>query len=61
MIDVIVADDVEIFRLGMAKILEVAGDVRIVGEPQSAEQLLSALSASAPHVLILSTSFLPVI
>ncbi len=60
MIDVIVADDQELFRLGMTGILAGAGDVRVVGQPQSAEQLLSALSTSTPHVLILSTSFLPV-
>jgi DNA-binding NarL/FixJ family response regulator len=60
MIDVIVADKEELFLLGMTAILAVAGDVRVVGQPQSAEQLLSTLNTSTPHVLILSTSFLPV-
>ena len=60
MINVIVADDVKLFRLGMTDILEVPGDVRILGQPQSAEQLLSALSASRPHVLLLSSSFIEV-
>jgi len=60
MIDVIVADHQELFQAGMQAVLEDAGDVRIVGQPQSAEQLLSALSVSTPHVLILSTRFLPV-
>jgi DNA-binding NarL/FixJ family response regulator len=59
MIDVIVADHQELFRIGMAEVLAVADDVRIVGQPQSPEQLLSALQTLSPHVLVLSTSFLP--
>src|SRR4051794_3515199 len=60
MIDVIVADDQELFRVGMTEILGGAADVRVVGQPASAEQLLSALTTLAPHVLMLSTGFLPV-
>jgi len=59
MIDVIVADHQELFRIGMAEVLAVADDVRIAGQPQSPEQLLSALKTFTPHVLVLSTSFLP--
>ena len=59
MIDVIIADDQEIFRVGMTGILAVNRDVRVVGQPESAEQLLSALKTLVPHVLVLSTSFLP--
>ena len=59
MIDVIVADHQELFRIGMAEVLAVAADVRIVGQPQSPEQLLSALRTFTPHVLVLSTGFLP--
>jgi DNA-binding NarL/FixJ family response regulator len=59
MIDVIVADHQELFRIGMAEVLAVAADVRIVSQPQSTEQLLSALKVSTPHVLVLSSSFLP--
>ncbi len=59
MIDVIIADHQELFRIGMAEVLAVADDVRIVGQPQSPEQLLSTLKKIHPHVLILSTSFLP--
>jgi len=35
-------------------------DVRIVGQAQSPEQLLSTLKKVNPHVLVLSTNFLPV-
>src|SRR5271169_3445637 len=59
MIDVIVADHQELFRIGMTKVLALADDVRIVGQPQSPEQLLSALKTFAPNVLVLSTGFLP--
>jgi len=59
MIDVIIADHQELFRIGMAELIAVAGDVRIVGQPQSLEQLASTLKKVHPHVLILSTSFLP--
>jgi len=60
MIDVIVADHQELFRIGMAEVLALADDVRIVGQPQSPEQLLSALKTLTPNVLVLSTGFLPV-
>ncbi len=59
MIDVIVADHQELFRIGTAEVLALADDVRIVGQPQSPEELLNTLKAVTPHVLILSTSFLP--
>ena len=54
-IDVIVADHQELFRIGMAEVLAVSDDVRIVGQPQSSEQLLSALKTFSPHILVLST------
>ena|ERR1019366_465915 len=59
MIDVIIADHQELFRVGMAAVLAVAGDVRIVGQPKSPDQLLYTLKEAKPHVLILATSFLP--
>jgi len=59
MIDVIVADPQELFQLGIRCVLAAAGDIRIVGQPKSAEQLLCTLKQVKPHVLILSTSFLP--
>jgi DNA-binding NarL/FixJ family response regulator len=59
MIDVIIADHQELFRVGMMEVLAVADDVRIVGQPQSSEQLLNTLREVKPHVLILSTCFLP--
>jgi DNA-binding NarL/FixJ family response regulator len=58
MINVIIADHQAIFRAGIAKVLAVEEDIRIVGQPQSPEQLLNALEKLRSHVLILSTSFL---
>ena len=57
MINVIIADHQAIFRAGIAKVLAVEEDIRIVGQPQSAEQLLNALEKLRSRVLILSTSF----
>jgi DNA-binding NarL/FixJ family response regulator len=61
MINVIIADHQAIFRAGIAKVLAVEEDMRIVGQPQSAEQLLNALEKLRSRVLILSTTFLPLL
>jgi len=61
MINVIIADHQAIFRAGIAKVLAVEEDIRIVGQPQSAEQLRNALEKLRSRVLILSTSFLPLL
>jgi DNA-binding NarL/FixJ family response regulator len=59
MIDIIVAEHQELFHVGMAEILAGADDVCLVHQSRSPEQLLSALQTFTPHVLVLSTSFLP--
>ena len=59
MINVIIADHQAIFRAGIAKVLAVEEDIRIVGQPHSSEQLLNALDKLRSRVLILSTIFLP--
>ena len=61
MINVIIADHQAIFRAGVAKVLAVEEDVRIVGQPQSPEQLLNSLDKLRPRVLILASSFLPLL
>jgi DNA-binding NarL/FixJ family response regulator len=61
MINVIIADHQAIFRAGIAKVLAVEEDMRIVGQPQSAEQLLNVLEKLRARVLIFSTSFLPLL
>jgi DNA-binding NarL/FixJ family response regulator len=58
MINVIIADHQAIFRAGIAKVLAVEEDVRIVGQPQSPEQLLNALDKLRPKVVIVASSFL---
>ena len=57
MINVIIADHQAIFCAGMAKVVAVEEDMRIVGQPQSAEQLLNALDRLRPRVVILASSF----
>jgi DNA-binding NarL/FixJ family response regulator len=59
MINVIIAEHQEIFRAGVAKVLAVEDDLRIVGQPQSSEQTLNALDHLRAHVLLLSTRFVP--
>jgi DNA-binding NarL/FixJ family response regulator len=59
MINVIIADHQAIFRAGVAKVLAVEDDIRIVGQPQSHEQMLNALEHLRAHVLLVSSSFLP--
>ena len=58
MINVVIADHQAIFRAGIAKVLAVEEDMRIVGQPQSPEQLLNALDKLRPRVVILASSFL---
>lgn len=58
MINVILADHQRIFRIGMASALAAEEDIRIVGQPQSTEQLLRGLVNFRPHVLVLSSAFL---
>lgn len=58
MINVIIADQQAVFRAGTAKVLAVEEDIRIVGQPTSAEQLLNSLEKLRTHVLVLATSYL---
>jgi DNA-binding NarL/FixJ family response regulator len=58
MINVIIADHQAIFRAGIAKVLAVEEDIRIVGQPQSPEQLLNALDKLRSRVLVLASSFM---
>ncbi len=57
MINVVIADHQSIFRAGIAKVLAVEEDMRIVGQPQSPEQLLNCLEKLRARVLILSSQF----
>lgn len=59
MINIVLADHERIFRIGMASILAAEDDLRIVGQPSTAEQLLRCVESFRPHVAILSSSFLP--
>jgi len=59
MIDVIFADYQEFFQVGMAEILADTHDICLMAQPRSPEQLLCILESFVPHVLVLSTNFLP--
>ncbi len=58
MINVIIADHQAIFRAGVAKVLAVEEDLRIVGQPLTPEAVLNALDKLRPQVVILSTGFI---
>jgi DNA-binding NarL/FixJ family response regulator len=60
MIDAIIAGHQEPVRAGLVEVLSAVEDVRIVGQAQPREQLLSTLKKVNPHVLVLSKNFLPV-
>ena len=59
MINVIIADHQAIFRAGVAKVLAVEDDLRIVAQPQTTEQMLNTLERLRAQVLLISTFFLP--
>lgn len=59
MINVVIADHQAIFRAGIAKILAVEDDFRIVGQPSSMQQLEVCLDKLRAEVLLLSSGFTP--
>lgn len=58
-INVVIADHQAIFRAGIAKILAVEDDLRIVGQPASMQQLQVCLEKLRTEVLLISTGFTP--
>jgi DNA-binding NarL/FixJ family response regulator len=56
---VILADGQAIFRAGIAKVLAVEDDLRVVGQPTSAEQLMGLVVQHPGAVLILASGFYP--
>ncbi len=59
LINVIIADHQPVFRAGIAKLLATEDDMRIIAQPLSPDHLLNAVERLRPHVLILSSGFLP--
>ncbi len=59
MMKLILADSQGIFRAGMAKVLAVEEDMRIVAQTQTPEQMFSALEKLRPSVLICGANFHP--
>ena len=58
MINVMIADHQAIFRAGVAKVLAVEDDLRVVAQPQTFEQMLTGLDRLRTRVLMVSTYFL---
>jgi DNA-binding NarL/FixJ family response regulator len=61
MTNVIVADHEPIFRTGIAKLLAAEDDIRIIAQPDSVDRLINAVKGLRPHVLVMSSGFLPLL
>jgi DNA-binding NarL/FixJ family response regulator len=59
MLKIILADNQAIFRAGIAKVLAVEDDVRIVAQAQTVEQAMIAIDKFRGSVMIYASSFLP--
>jgi DNA-binding NarL/FixJ family response regulator len=59
MLKVILADNQAIFRAGIAKVLAVEDDIRIVSQAQSVEQMMAAVEKFRAAVLVCSSGFHP--
>ncbi len=59
MLKVILADNQAIFRAGIAKVLAVEDDIRIVSQSQSTEQMMLALEKFRAAVLVCASGFYP--
>lgn len=59
MLKLVLADNQAIFRAGMAKVLAVEDDLRIVAQAQTPEQMMMALDKFRPSLLICSAGFPP--
>lgn len=58
MLKLVVADNQAIFRAGMAKVLAVEDDIRVVAQAPTVEQTRMALEKFRANILILSANFL---
>jgi DNA-binding NarL/FixJ family response regulator len=59
MLKIILADNQAIFRAGIAKVLAVEDDVRIVAQAQTVEQAMISIEKFRGSVMIYASSFLP--
>src|SRR3954469_2131473 len=60
MINIAIATQQPIFRTGLAKIIAVEDDLRIVAQPLSVAHLHNAIARLRPHIVLLSSDFLTV-
>ncbi len=59
MLKLILADNQAIFRAGMAKVLAVEDEIRIVAQAQTPEQMLMAIEKFRPGILLVGGDFHP--
>src|SRR6185369_4700355 len=53
---IVIADDHPLFRMGLRRIIEGVGDLKVVGEAGDGLELLGLLAESPPHLVILDLS-----
>lgn len=58
MIRVVLADDHKLVRTGIRKILELAGDIEIVGEAETGEEAIEVVDAVRPDIVLMD-KFMP--
>src|SRR5579885_1498829 len=59
MLKILLADNQAIFRAGIAKVLAVEDDLRVVAQAGTLEQMMMAIEKFRASVLIFSASFVP--
>ncbi|HMK31719.1 MAG TPA: response regulator transcription factor [Terriglobales bacterium] len=59
MLKLVVADKQPVFRAGIAKVLAVEDEMRIVAQVQQPEQMMMALERFRPNVVVCSSAFYP--
>jgi DNA-binding NarL/FixJ family response regulator len=59
MLKLVVADKQPVFRAGIAKVLAVEDEMRIVAQAQTPEQIPMALERFRPNVVVCSVNFYP--
>ena len=60
MLKLILGDNQAIFRAGIAKVLAVEDDMRIVAQAQAPEQMIMALDKFRASVLVCSATSIPI-
>src|SRR3954452_772573 len=56
MIRVVIADDQEVARMGLSRLLEASGDIEVVGAASDGEEAVQIVAGEAPDVVLMDLS-----